>query len=73
MSPDARKDMKVTVRYQGPIEAPIAQGQEVASLIVAVPGKPARTVPLVAAEEVPSAGVFNNIWLGIRALTGSGT
>jgi D-alanyl-D-alanine carboxypeptidase (penicillin-binding protein 5/6) len=71
MTPDAKKDMKVTVRYDGPVVAPIAAGQEVGTVTIAVPGKPARTVPLFAAEEVPATSIFGRMWLGVRALTGS--
>ncbi len=72
MTPDAKKDMKVTVRYNGPVVAPVAAGQEVGTVTVDVPGKPARTVPLVAAEDVPATSIFGRMWLGMRALvTGS--
>ena len=70
MSPDARKDMKVTVRYDGPVAAPIAAGQQVGTITVALPGKPPRSAPLVAAEEVPSTGIFGRMWLGVRSLVG---
>jgi D-alanyl-D-alanine carboxypeptidase (penicillin-binding protein 5/6) len=70
MPADARKDMKVTVRYNGPVKAPISAGQEIGTVVVAVPGKPERSVPLVAASEVPSTGVFGKMWLGMRALVG---
>ncbi|MCW1934282.1 D-alanyl-D-alanine carboxypeptidase family protein [Pararhodobacter zhoushanensis] len=45
------------VEYEGPLAAPIAQGQEVAQLIVEVPGLPNPfTLPLVAGEAVPEGG-----------------
>jgi D-alanyl-D-alanine carboxypeptidase (penicillin-binding protein 5/6) len=70
MAPDARKDMKVTVRYNGPVVAPIAAGQEIGQVVISVPGKPDRNVPLVAAEEVPSTNIFGKMWLGMRSLIG---
>ena len=34
-----RRDMKVTLSYNGPIKAPVAAGQEIGTLTVSVPGK----------------------------------
>jgi D-alanyl-D-alanine carboxypeptidase (penicillin-binding protein 5/6) len=68
MSPDARKAMKATLRYQGPIKAPIAAGQEIGTLTIAVPGKPDKVVPVSAAENVPASGFFDNMMLGLQAL-----
>ncbi|WP_127105622.1 D-alanyl-D-alanine carboxypeptidase family protein [Pararhodobacter zhoushanensis] len=50
-------DIVSRVEYDGPLAAPIAQGQEVAQLIVEVPGLPNPfTLPLVAGEAVPEGG-----------------
>jgi D-alanyl-D-alanine carboxypeptidase (penicillin-binding protein 5/6) len=68
MPADARQNMKVTVRYNGPVVAPIAAGQEIGTVTVTVPGKPDRNVPLVAAAEVPSANIFGKMWIGMRSL-----
>jgi D-alanyl-D-alanine carboxypeptidase (penicillin-binding protein 5/6) len=68
MSPDARKGMKVTLRYDGPVRAPIAQGQEIGTLTVTVPGKPDKVVPVAAAAEVPASGFFDNMMMGFQAL-----
>ena len=63
-----RRDMKVTLSYNGPIKAPVAAGQEIGSLRVAVPGKPEKVVPVVAAEAVSASGFFDNMMRGIVAL-----
>jgi serine-type D-Ala-D-Ala carboxypeptidase (penicillin-binding protein 5/6) len=68
MSPDSRRAMKVMLRYDGPVKAPIAQGQEIGSLIVSLPGKPDRVVPVTAAEDVPASGFFDNMMMGFQAL-----
>lgn len=68
LSPDARRDMRVALVYDGPVEAPIAAGQEVGTLVVSAPGKPDLNVPVVAAEAVGSAGVFGNMLAGLSAL-----
>jgi D-alanyl-D-alanine carboxypeptidase (penicillin-binding protein 5/6) len=70
MAADARKDMKVTVRYNGPLRAPVAAGQPVGAVVVSVPGKPDHSVPLVAAADVPSTNIFGKMWLGMRSLVG---
>lgn len=70
MPADARKDVKASLRYNGPIAAPIAAGQEIASLIIKIPGKPDQIVPLVAGEEVLATGVFGRMLIGMQALLG---
>jgi serine-type D-Ala-D-Ala carboxypeptidase (penicillin-binding protein 5/6) len=49
-------DLQARVEYDGPLTAPIAQGDEVARLVVEVPGSPALTLPLVAGADVPRGG-----------------
>ena len=63
-----RRDMKVTLSYNGPLKAPVAAGQQIGSLKVSVPGKPEKIVPVVAAEEVQASGFFNNMMRGLVAL-----
>jgi D-alanyl-D-alanine carboxypeptidase (penicillin-binding protein 5/6) len=62
----------MNVRYQGPIAAPIQQGQHVADLIITTGDTPPQIVPLVAGEAVGEAGVFGRIWLGLKQLIGMG-
>ena len=45
------------VVYSGPIEAPIAAGQQVAELVVNAQDMPERRVPLVAGTDIPLGGV----------------
>jgi len=61
---------KMTIRYQGPITAPIKKGQEVAQLVVSTADTPPQVVPLVAGEDVGRAGFFGRIWLGFKQLIG---
>ena len=65
---DSRRDMKVTLRYDGPMKAPIAAGQQIGTLTVTVPGKPDKTVPAVAAEDVPSNGFLDKMMIGLQTL-----
>ena len=63
--------MKVTVRYDGPIEAPIALGQPIAELIVERPGLPAVSTPLVAAAAVERGGLISRVTAAVTTLTAS--
>lgn len=63
--------MKVTVRYDGPIEAPIALGQPIAELIVERPGLPAVSTPLVAAAAVERGGLISRVTAALTTLTAS--
>lgn len=58
------------VVYSGPIKAPIAQGQEIARLIVDAGDGQTQSLPLVAGEAVPEAGFFGRLWTGFLSLFG---
>ena len=59
---------ELTVRYDGPLRAPIAKGEAVATLEIAVPGMERSTLPLYAARDVPEAGLFQRIGNGFAGL-----
>jgi D-alanyl-D-alanine carboxypeptidase (penicillin-binding protein 5/6) len=63
------QDVRARIVYQGPLKAPIAQGQQVAELVVTAAGVEQR-MPLVAAEEVSEAGIFDRIAAGFRHIFG---
>jgi D-alanyl-D-alanine carboxypeptidase (penicillin-binding protein 5/6) len=42
----------LAIRYKGPLHAPIAKGQDIATLVVRTPGQPEARLPLVAAENI---------------------
>jgi D-alanyl-D-alanine carboxypeptidase (penicillin-binding protein 5/6) len=63
---------EVLIRYQGPIQAPIAEGQHIADLIVRTPGMPEQRMPLVAGEEIGERGFFGRVWAGFLSLIGLG-
>ena len=62
--------VKMKIRYQGPIAAPIAKGQHVADLVIITGDTPPQTLPLVAGEDVGRAGLFGRMWLGFKSLFG---
>ena len=53
------------VRYEGPVRAPIAEGQEIAELAVFFDGKQVSTLPLVAKRSVASATQLQRVFNGI--------
>jgi D-alanyl-D-alanine carboxypeptidase (penicillin-binding protein 5/6) len=62
--------VRMKIRYQGPIAAPLAKGQEIAQLVVTTGDTPPQVVPLVAGDDVGRAGFFGRIWLGLKSLFG---
>jgi D-alanyl-D-alanine carboxypeptidase (penicillin-binding protein 5/6) len=61
-------NMRVKVVYNGPLKAPIKQGQHVADLVVQTADSPPQVMPLVAAAAVDEAGFFGRIWAGLTSL-----
>lgn len=59
------------VVYDGPVKAPIAAGQHIADLIVAMPDGSSQTLPLVAESAVGEAGFFRRAWTGLTSLFGA--
>ena len=64
------QNIRARIVYQGPVKAPIQQGQHIADLHVQVEGLPAQVTPLVAEEAVGEAGFFGRIWAGLTGLFG---
>ncbi|MCW2338115.1 D-alanyl-D-alanine carboxypeptidase (penicillin-binding protein 5/6) [Sphingobium sp. B2D3A] len=60
----ANGEIKARVVYRGPIKAPIAQGQEIAHLVVNAGDGTTQTLPLVAKEAVAEGGFFARLWNG---------
>jgi serine-type D-Ala-D-Ala carboxypeptidase (penicillin-binding protein 5/6) len=60
--------LKATVESQQPLLAPVAAGQPVGVLHVAMDGKPYGDFPIVALEDAPLAGLFGRGWDSLRLL-----
>ncbi|GAA0278852.1 D-alanyl-D-alanine carboxypeptidase family protein [Alteraurantiacibacter aestuarii] len=58
------------ILYQGPIRAPIMQGDEIARLRVTIAGMDPYEVPLEAAESVPAANLWQRVRNGLVGLFG---
>lgn len=54
--------------YQGPLMAPLAKGQQVARLEIAVAGQPGYALPLVTARAVGPAGAIDRLGSGLLGL-----
>lgn len=65
----AQSDPRLTVRYEGPLKAPVRKGQKIATLIVN-DGKHRQVFPLIAAENVQKAGFFGRALNGVRLAMG---
>lgn len=57
----ARKDMKVTVSYDGPVAAPIRRGDRVGTISIAAPDMKTIERPLVAGADVEPLGLFGKL------------
>ena len=53
-----RADLKLTVKYNEPLKAPIKQGDEVGELLIDVPGQKTSTLKLLAGREELRKGMF---------------
>nr|RAW03894.1 hypothetical protein DBT41_10560 [Aerococcus urinae] len=66
MTPDQRKEMKVSVSYSAPVVAPVAAGQRIGTLKIEIPDKPVQEVPLVAGGNVDRLGIFGRAFAAIH-------
>jgi serine-type D-Ala-D-Ala carboxypeptidase (penicillin-binding protein 5/6) len=63
---EERSGVKAQVVYQGPIEAPIAKGQKLATLEVAVPGHDDVSFDLVAGAGLPRGGLLTRLSAAVQ-------
>jgi D-alanyl-D-alanine carboxypeptidase (penicillin-binding protein 5/6) len=61
-------DARLSLRYRGPVEAPIRQGEEVATLRIAIAGQEPHDIPLVAAVGVGKANAWQRLRNGLEGL-----
>lgn len=66
LSREGRKDMKVAVSYDGPIRAPITQGDSIATLTVTVPDISPIEVPLAAGAGVEEMGFMGKLAVAVK-------
>lgn len=63
---NARRTMRVTVRYDGPVPAPIERGQEIATLVIEAPDMEPLRFPLEAGTRVDRMGLVNRMFSTLR-------
>lgn len=68
----ARKEMKVTAVWNGPIPAPVRRGQEVAKLVVEVPGFEKQEMPLLAGADVEKLGFVGKLGAAVKYIIWGG-
>lgn len=68
---NASRAFKLSIRYNGPLKAPLKKGQRVAMLVAQMPGGGEQVTPLLAANDVEEAGFFGRAWNGLKSLVGA--
>lgn len=66
LSRNARSKMKVVVRMNNPVAAPVRKGQKLATLSISAPNLKTREIPLLAAESVNQLGFVGRIGAAIK-------
>jgi D-alanyl-D-alanine carboxypeptidase (penicillin-binding protein 5/6) len=61
-------NLKLSIRYRGPVAAPIRKGQRVAWLYVESPGHPPHNIPLLAAQDVAQANLLQRLVNGVAGM-----
>ena len=64
---DAR-NLKVFLKYNGPIKAPITKDQEIANIEIFVKDNLVKKVPVYAAENVNKVNVFKSLFMSLNYL-----
>lgn len=69
-----RGNVSIKAVWNGPIAAPVQRGDEVAKLIIEVPGRAPQEMPLLAGADVEKLGFFGKISAAVRyILLGAGS
>jgi len=69
--PIAKRDgLKMSVKYAGPVEAPIRKGAVIGKLYIEIPDQPAQDIDLVAGKDVERANVFGRVAARLHHLLG---
>lgn len=64
----ARRKMKVSVLFQGPIAAPITMGDNIATLKISAPGQKTIELPLLAGANVERLGLFGRLGAALTSI-----
>lgn len=66
----SKSELKVTLRYNAPLSAPVAYGQAVGTLVATAPAIQPREIPVVAGASVAALGFFGRIGARLSAKFG---
>lgn len=69
----SRRGMKVTVRYDGPVPAPIAEGQKLGTVSITAPDWKGVDYPLVAGAGVAQLGLIGRLGAAVSYIVWGGT
>lgn len=64
----SRREMQISVAYNEPVPAPVAEGADIARLKIQIPGEEVREVPLLAGKNVERLGFFGRVGAAMRYL-----
>jgi D-alanyl-D-alanine carboxypeptidase (penicillin-binding protein 5/6) len=59
-------EVKLSVSYEGPVEAPIQKGQHIADLKISIPAAEDKVIPLVAGEDVAKQSYFGRLLSNVK-------
>lgn len=62
------EDTKISIRYQGPVPAPIMAGDQIGDLVIETPGIAPQSVPLLAAASVEKGGVVTRVGAAVATM-----
>ncbi len=62
------RHLRVSLEYDGPVEAPITKNQKIANLIVFNKDEVIKTIPLYASEKIPKVNFFKSLITSINYL-----
>ena len=60
------KDFRVSLKYVGPIKAPIQKGDEIGTLIIEEKNDKITSIPLYANEDVKKVNFFKSLFLSFN-------
>lgn len=64
----SRREMKVSVKYDGPIPAPIKKGQQLAKVVISAPDTKNIEIPLYAAEDAGRLGFVGRLGAALKSI-----
>jgi serine-type D-Ala-D-Ala carboxypeptidase (penicillin-binding protein 5/6) len=68
---DSDQKYTISIRYNGPIKAPVKKGDAVANLVVKLADGTVQLSPLVANADVAEVGFFGRAWNGLKSIFGA--